>query len=131
MDKHFVWLRRVLEWQQDAPDSTEFMENLKIDLFQDEVFVFTPRGDLYRLPAGSTPVDFAFAIHTDIGYHCLGAKVNSKIVPLTYKLRSGDTVEVITSANQHPNHDWIKFVKTSKARSKIKNGFVNPCLNKA
>jgi guanosine-3',5'-bis(diphosphate) 3'-pyrophosphohydrolase len=120
LDKHFVWLRRVLEWQQDAPDSAEFMENLKIDLFQDEVFVFTPRGDLYRLPAGSTPVDFAFAIHTDIGYHCLGAKVNSKIVPLTYKLRSGDTVEVITSANQRPNQDWIKFVKTSKARSKIK-----------
>jgi guanosine-3',5'-bis(diphosphate) 3'-pyrophosphohydrolase len=120
LDKHFVWLRRVLEWQQDAPDSTEFMENLKIDLFHDEVFVFTPRGDLYRLPARSTPVDFAFAIHSDIGYHCLGAKVNSKIVPLNYKLRSGDTVEVITSNNQHPNQDWIKFVKTSKARSKIK-----------
>ena len=120
LDKHFVWLRRVLEWQQDAPDSTEFMENLRIDLFHDEVFVFTPRGDLFRLPAGSTPVDFAFAIHTDIGYHCLGAKVNSKIVPLNYQLRSGDTIEVITSNNQHPNPDWIKFVKTSKARSKIK-----------
>ena len=120
LDKHFVWLRKILEWQQDAPDSTEFMENLKIDLFQDEVFVFTPKGDLYRLPAGSTPVDFAFAIHTDIGYHCLGAKVNSKIVPLSYQLRSGDAVEVITSSSQHPNQDWIKFVKTSKARSKIK-----------
>jgi guanosine-3',5'-bis(diphosphate) 3'-pyrophosphohydrolase len=120
LDKHFVWLRKVLEWQQDAPDSTEFMENLKIDLFQDEVFIFTPKGDLYRLPAGSTPVDFAFAIHSDIGYHCLGAKVNSKIVPLNCKLRSGDTIEVITSSNQHPNQDWIKFVKTSKARSKIK-----------
>jgi len=120
LDKHFVWLRRVLEWQQDAPDSTEFMENLKIDLFHDEVFVFSPRGDLYRLPAGSTPVDFAFAIHTDIGYHCIGAKVNSKIVPLNHQLRSGDTVEVITSHNQHPNQDWIHFVKTSKARSKIK-----------
>lgn len=120
LDKHFVWLRKILEWQQDAPDSTEFMENLKIDLFQDEVFVFTPKGDLYRLPAGSTPVDFAFAIHTDIGFHCLGAKVNSKIVPLSYQLRSGDTIEVITSGGQHPNQDWIKFVKTSKARSKIK-----------
>jgi len=120
LDRHFVWLRKILEWQQDAPDSTEFMENLKIDLFHDEVFVFTPRGDLYRLPAGSTPVDFAFAIHTDIGYHCLGAKVNSKIVPLSYQIRSGDTVEVITSNSQHPNQDWIKFVKTSKARSKIK-----------
>jgi len=120
LDKHFVWLRRVLEWQQDAPDSKEFMENLKIDLFQDEVFVFSPRGDLYRLPAGSTPVDFAFAIHTELGYHCLGAKVNSRIVPLNYQLRSGDTVEIITSSSQHPNQDWIKFVKTSKARSKIK-----------
>ncbi|MDZ7264227.1 MAG: RelA/SpoT family protein, partial [candidate division KSB1 bacterium] len=121
IDKHFVWLRRVLEWQQDAPDSTEFMENLKIDLFHDEVFVFTPRGDLFRLPAGSTPVDFAFAVHTDVGYHCLGAKVNSKIVPLNHRLRSGDTVEIITSQTQHPNQDWIKFVKTSKARSKIKH----------
>lgn len=121
IDKHFVWLRRVLEWQQDAPDSAEFMENLKIDLFHDEVFVFTPRGDLFRLPAGSTPVDFAFAVHTDVGYHCLGAKVNSKIVPLNHRLRSGDTVEIITSQTQHPNQDWIKFVKTSKARSKIKH----------
>lgn len=120
IDKHFIWLRRILEWQQDAPDSTEFMENLKIDLFHDEVFIFTPKGDLYRLPTGATPVDFAFAIHTDIGYHCLGAKVNSKIVPLNYRLRSGDTIEVITSANQHPNPDWIKFIKTSRARSKIK-----------
>jgi len=120
IDKHFIWLRRVLEWQQDEPDSTEFMENLKIDLFHDEVFVFTPKGDLYRLPAGSTPVDFAFAIHTDVGYHCLGAKVNSRIVPLNHQLRSGDTVEIITSPAQHPNQDWIKFVKTSKARTKIK-----------
>lgn len=120
LDKYLVWLRRVLEWQQDVPDSGEFMENLKIDLFHDEVFVFTPRGDLFRLPAGSTPVDFAFAVHTDVGFHCLGAKVNSKIVPLSYQLRSGDTVEIITSNNQHPNRDWIKFVKTSKARTKIK-----------
>ena len=120
LDKNFIWLRRVLEWQQDAPDSNEFMENLKIDLFHDEVFVFTPKGDLFRLPAGSTPVDFAFAIHTDVGYHCLGAKVNSRIVPLNYQLRSGDTVEIITSNNQHPNPDWIRFLKTSRARSKIK-----------
>ena len=120
LDKYLIWLRRVLEWQQDVPDSTEFMENLKIDLFHDEVFVFTPRGDLFRLPAGATPVDFAFAVHTDVGFHCLGAKVNSKIVPLSYHLRSGDTIEIITSNNQHPNRDWIKFVKTSKARTKIK-----------
>ncbi|HDP98560.1 MAG TPA: bifunctional (p)ppGpp synthetase/guanosine-3',5'-bis(diphosphate) 3'-pyrophosphohydrolase [bacterium] len=119
-DKHLVWLRRVLEWQQDTPESKEFMEYLKIDLFHDEVFVFTPKGDLFRVPSGSTPIDFAYAVHTDIGYHCLGAKVNKKIVPLNYQLRSGDTIEIITSNNQHPNPDWINFVKTSKARSRIK-----------
>jgi len=120
LDKSLVWLRRVLEWQKDAPESKEFMENLKIDLFHDEVFVFTPKGDLYRLPIGSTPIDFAFAVHTDVGYHCLGAKVNAKIVPLNYQLHSGDAVEIITSKNQHPNPDWINIVKTSKARAKIK-----------
>lgn len=119
-DKHLIWLRRVLEWQQDAPESKEFMEYLKIDLFHDEVFVFTPKGDLFRLPMNSTPVDFAFAVHTDVGYHCLGAKVNKKIVPLDYQLNSGDAIEIITSNNQHPNPDWINFVKTTKARSKIK-----------
>ena len=119
-DKHLVWLRRVLEWQQDAPESKEFMEYLKIDLFHDEVFVFTPKGDLFRLPSGSTPVDFAFAVHTDVGYHCLGAKVNKKIVPLNYQLHSGDSIEIITSNNQHPNPEWKNFVKTTKARSKIK-----------
>jgi GTP pyrophosphokinase len=96
------------------------MENLRIELFQDEVFVFTPKGDLFKLPVGSTPVDFAFAVHTNIGMHCLGAKVGGKIVPLNYKLHSGDSVEIITGANQKPNQDWIKFVRTSKARSKIK-----------
>ncbi len=120
LDKSLAWLRRVLDWQQDDPESKEFMEYLKIDLFQDEVFVFTPKGDLFRLPAGATAVDFAFAVHTDVGYHCLGAKVNSRIVPLSFQLRSGDTVEIITSEKQHPNPDWINFVKTSKARSKIK-----------
>ncbi len=120
-DKHLVWLRRVLEWQHETPESREFMEYLKIDLFRDEVFVFTPKGDLFRLPINSTPVDFAFAVHTDIGNHCLGAKVNKKIVPLDYHLKSGDTVEIITSNNQHPNPDWINFVKTAKAQSKIKH----------
>ncbi len=120
LDRSLLWLRRVLEWQQDDPESKEFMEYLKIDLFHDDVFVFTPKGDLFRLPVGATPVDFAFAVHTDVGYHCLGAKVNAKIVPLNYKLKSGDAVEIITSNNQHPNPDWIKIVKTSKARAKIK-----------
>jgi GTP pyrophosphokinase len=119
LDKHLSWLKQVLESQQETEPS-EFMENLRIELFQDEVFVFTPKGDLFKLPLGSTCVDFAFAVHTDIGYHCIGAKVNGKIVPLNYKLKSGDSVEIITSPNQKPNPDWIKSVKTSKARSKIK-----------
>ncbi len=120
LDKHLAWLRQVLELQQDTKDPSEFMENLRIELFQDEVFIFTPNGDLLKLPVDSTPVDFAFAVHTDIGYHCIGAKVNGKLVPLNYRLRSGDSVEILTSPNQKPNPDWIKFVKTSKARSKIK-----------
>ncbi len=120
LDEQLVWLRQVLEWQQEVRDSGEFLENLKIELFQDEVFVFTPRGDLLKLPRGATPVDFAFAVHTDIGLHCLAAKVNGRIVPLNYQLNSGDQVEIITSHNQKPNPDWLKFVKTSKARSRIK-----------
>lgn len=120
LDRHLSWLRQVLESQQETRDPSEFMENLRIELFQDEVFVFTPKGDLLKLPVNSTPVDFAFSVHTDIGFHCIGAKVNGRIVPLNYKLKSGDSVEIITSQNQKPNPDWIKFVKTSKARSKIK-----------
>ena len=120
LDKHLVWLRQMLDWQNDTKDPQEFMENLRIDLFQDEVFVFTPKGDLQKLPLGSTPVDFAFSVHTDVGLHCIGAKVNGRIVPLSYKLKSGDSVEIITSANQKPNPDWIQLVRTSKARSKIK-----------
>lgn len=120
LDKQLTWLRQMLEWQHDIKDPQEFMENLRIDLFQDEVFLFTPKGDLIKLPVGSTPVDFAFAVHTDIGYHCIGAKINGRIVPLNHKLKSGDAVEIITSANQRPNPDWMRSVRTSKARSKIK-----------
>lgn len=120
LDKHLAWLREVLEWQHETEDPVEFMENLRIDLFHDEVFVFTPRGDLLRLPQSSTPVDFAFTVHTDIGLHCIGAKVNGKIVPLNYQLKSGDSVEILTSSNQNPNPAWMKFTKTSKAKSKIK-----------
>jgi len=120
LDKYLSWLRQMLDWGDDTKDPREFMEDLKISLFQDEVFVFTPKGDLIKLPIGSTPVDFAFAVHTDIGLHCIGAKVNGRIVPLNTELKSGDSVEIITSAKQRPNPDWLKFVKTSKARSKIK-----------
>ncbi len=120
LDKHLAWLRQVIEWQQETKDPSEFMENLRIELFQDEVFIFTPKGDLLKLPVDSTPIDFAFAVHTDIGIHCIGAKINGRMVPLNYKLKSGDSVEIITSPQQKPNPAWIKFVKTSKARSKIK-----------
>ncbi|OGC00297.1 hypothetical protein A2V82_11525 [candidate division KSB1 bacterium RBG_16_48_16] len=120
LDKHLHWLRQVLDTEEAQIDSGSFMEHLKINLFQDEVFVFTPKGDLYRLPAQSTPVDFAFAVHTDIGMNCLAAKVSGRIVPLSYQLKSGDAVEILTSSNQTPNEDWLKFVVTSKAKSKIR-----------
>jgi len=117
--QNFLWLRKLLEWHHETKEPGDFFKNLKDDLFYDEVFVFTPKGDLHRLPRGSTPVDFAFSIHTDIGYHCIGAKVNRKVVPLNYRLRSGDMIEIITSDKLQPNPEWIKFVKTAKARSKI------------
>jgi GTP pyrophosphokinase len=120
LDKHLLWLRQLVDRQQEMSDPGEFLESLKIDLFQDEVFVFTPKGDLFKLPKGSTSVDFAFAIHSDIGFHCIGAKVNGKIVPLDTELKSGNVVEIITSANQKPHTDWLKFVKTSKARHHIR-----------
>ncbi|MCK5737760.1 bifunctional (p)ppGpp synthetase/guanosine-3',5'-bis(diphosphate) 3'-pyrophosphohydrolase, partial [bacterium] len=118
LDRYLVSLRQILD---DAKDPTEFMENLKIDLFRDEIFVFTPKGDLVKLPLDATPVDFAFAVHTDVGFHCLGAKVNGRIVSIDHTLHSGDNIEIITSPNQKPNPDWIKFVKTAKARGRIKN----------
>ncbi len=119
-DKQIQWLRQVLDWQRDENDPREFMEDLKISLFHEEIFVFTPKGDLLKLPRGATPIDFAFSVHTDVGLHCIGAKVNGRMVPLNSKLQSGDSVEIITSAKQKPNPDWIKFVKTSKARTRIK-----------
>ncbi|MGD9486907.1 MAG: bifunctional (p)ppGpp synthetase/guanosine-3',5'-bis(diphosphate) 3'-pyrophosphohydrolase [Calditrichaceae bacterium] len=119
-EKHLNWVRELVERQIQEDDPGDFMENLKIDLFQDELFVFSPKGDLFKLPAKSSPVDFAYAIHTNIGNHCIGAKVNGKIVPMKTELRSGDQVEIITSQNQKPSHDWLSFVKTTKARQWIK-----------
>jgi guanosine-3',5'-bis(diphosphate) 3'-pyrophosphohydrolase len=118
------WLRSLLDWQQDLADPKEFMETLKVDLFEDEVFVFTPKGEVKSLAAGATPLDFAYEIHTDVGHRCVGSKVNGKIVPLSYQLRSGDIVEVLTSKRERgPSRDWLALVKTTRARNKIKAWF--------
>lgn len=123
-DDKLTWLRQLLEWQTDLNDPKEFMETLKIDFFTDEVFVFTPKGDVINLPDGSTPIDFAYRVHTDVGNKCVGAKVDNRIVPLNYKLKNGNIVEVITSANSSgPSRDWLKLVKSSQAKSKIKQWF--------
>jgi GTP pyrophosphokinase len=119
--KAFAWLRQLMEWQRDLKDPTEFIETVKIDLFQDEVFVFTPKGDVKALPKGATPIDLAYSIHSEVGEHCSGARVNGLIVPLRYALRNGDTVEILTSANQKPSKDWLKFVATSRAQTKIRH----------
>jgi GTP pyrophosphokinase len=119
--KRFAWLRQLMEWQRDLKDPTEFIENVKMDLFADEVYVFTPKGDVKALPKGSIPIDLAYAIHTEVGHHCSGARVNGLIVPLRYVLRNGDTVEIITSPNQKPNKDWLKYVVTSSAKAKIRS----------
>jgi guanosine-3',5'-bis(diphosphate) 3'-pyrophosphohydrolase len=118
------WLRSLLDWQTDLADPGEFMETLKVDLFEDEVFVFTPKGEVKSLAAGATPLDFAYEIHTDVGHRCVGAKVNGKIVPLSYQLRSGDIVEVLTSKRERgPSRDWLALVRTTRARNKIKAWF--------
>jgi GTP pyrophosphokinase len=123
-DGKLKWLRSLVDWQQDTADPREFMETLKGDLFDDEVFVFTPKGEVKSLAAGATPLDFAYEIHTDVGHRCVGAKVNGKIVPLSYQLRSGDIVEVLTSKRERgPSRDWLSLVKTTRARNKIKAWF--------
>ena len=119
--KRFAWLRQLMEWQRDLKDPTEFITTVKEDLFADEVYVFTPKGDVKALPKGANPIDLAYAIHTEVGHHCSGARVNGLIVPLRYTLRNGDTVEIITSPNQKPNKDWLKYVATSSAKAKIRN----------
>jgi GTP diphosphokinase / guanosine-3',5'-bis(diphosphate) 3'-diphosphatase len=118
--KAFAWLHQLMEWQRDLKDPTEFIESVKIDLFEEEVFVFTPKGDVKALPKGSTPIDFAFAIHSKVGDHCSGARVNGIIVPLRYALRNGDTVDILTSPTQRPSKDWLKFVVTSRAKMRIR-----------
>ncbi len=118
------WLRQIMDWQSETKDSGEFLDSLRVDLFHDEVYVFTPKGEVKGLPAGSTPVDFAYAIHTDVGHSCIGAKVDGRIVPLTYKLQSGDIVEILTSKTaQGPSRDWLQFVASSGARNKIRQWF--------
>jgi GTP pyrophosphokinase len=119
-ERHMTWIRTLVDQQMQEDDPEDFMENLKIDLFQDEVFVFSPKGDLYKIPRGSCTIDFAYAVHSDVGMHCIGAKVNGRIVPLKTELKSGDQVEIITSANQAPHQDWLTYVKTGKANQKIR-----------
>lgn len=119
-DEKFAWLRQLLEWQQDLKDPKEFLDTVKVDLFTDEVFVFTPRGDVKSLPRDATPVDFAYSVHSAVGEKCVGAKVNGKIVPLRYKLKNGDQIEILTSPQAHPSKDWLTFVKTSRAQQKIR-----------
>jgi GTP diphosphokinase / guanosine-3',5'-bis(diphosphate) 3'-diphosphatase len=123
-DGKLKWLKRLLDWQQELSDPKEFMDTLKVDLFEDEVFVFTPKGEVKSLAAGATPLDFAYEVHTDVGHRCVGAKVNGKIVPLSYELKSGDIVEVLTSKRERgPSRDWLALVKTTRARNKIKQWF--------
>jgi GTP pyrophosphokinase len=120
-DEKFAWLHQLMEEHQDSEDPYEFLESVKIDLFHDEVYVFTPAGDVKGLPQGATCVDFAYTIHTEVGNRCTGAKVNGKIVPLKHELETGDICEILTSKNQRPNKDWLSFVKTGRARTKIRN----------
>jgi guanosine-3',5'-bis(diphosphate) 3'-pyrophosphohydrolase len=120
-EPYFVWLRQLLEWQQEVRDPQEFIQNLKIDLYPEEVYTFTPKGQVKPLPRGATPVDFAYAIHTDVGAQCVGARVNGRMVPLRTLLKNGDIVEIVTQAKHKPSRDWLNIVVTSKARNKIKH----------
>ena len=123
-DAKLAWVRQLMDWQREVSDATEFVEGLKLDIFQDQVFVFTPRGDVKDLPAGATPLDFAYRIHTDVGHSCIGAKVNNRLVPLDYKLRNGDIVEIVTTKVAHgPSRDWLNIVQTGHAKEKIRQWF--------
>ena len=120
-EQYFGWLRQLLEWQQEVRDPSEFIHSLKVDLYPEEVYTFTPKGEVKALPRGATPVDFAYAIHTDVGHTCVGARVNGRMVPLRTRLQSGDIVEVVTASGHKPSRDWQSFVATSRARNKIKH----------
>jgi len=120
VSRTFAWIQNIVENQENIRDPDEFLENVRIDLFPDEVYVFTPQGDIKSLPRGATPVDFAYQVHTEVGHQCTGAKVNGRMVPLRYELSTGDIVEILTTKNHHPSKDWLKFVKTVKARSRIR-----------
>jgi GTP pyrophosphokinase len=123
-DAKLAWLRQLMDWQREVSDATEFVEGIKLDIFQDQVFVFTPKGDIKDLPAGATPLDFAYRIHTDVGHRTIGAKVNNRLVPLDYRLRNGDIVEIVTTKAEHgPSRDWMNIVRTSHAREKIRQWF--------
>ncbi len=125
LDQGFGWLRSLLEWQKELLDAERFVEHVRLDVFQDEVFVFTPRGDVLSLPSGATAIDFAYRIHTDVGHRCLGAKVNSRMVSLDYRLQNGDIVEILTTKSERrgPSRDWLNFARTSSAREKIRQWF--------
>ncbi len=120
-DRYFQWMRQLLEWQQEVRDPQEFINNLKIDLYPEEVYIFTPKGEVKALPRGATPLDFAYAIHTDVGHRCVGARVNGKMVPLRTRLKNGDIVEIVTQTGHAPSRDWLNFVVTSRARQKIRH----------
>ncbi len=119
-DKRFMWLRHLLEWQREVKDPNQFLSNLKIDLYPEEVYVFTPKGEVITLPRGATPVDFAFYIHTAVGYKCVGAKINGRIVPLKHRLVNGEIVEILTADDAHPSREWLTFAKTSRARNAVR-----------
>jgi guanosine-3',5'-bis(diphosphate) 3'-pyrophosphohydrolase len=120
-EQKFAWLRQLLEWQQQLKDPNEFLETVRVDLFSDEVYVFTPKGDVQALPAGATPIDFAYAVHSEVGNHCAGAKINGQLVALRHKLANGDTIEIVTSPHQRPRQEWLDFVVTGRARSRIRH----------
>jgi guanosine-3',5'-bis(diphosphate) 3'-pyrophosphohydrolase len=120
-DKQFAWLRQLLEWQKSLKDPSEFLETVKMNLFPEDVYVFTPKGEVKEFPKGSTPVDFAYSIHSEVGEKCIGARVNARMVPLRYQMKNGDILEIVTSPKQHPSKDWLEFVKTPRAKNKIRH----------
>src|SRR5205823_6517748 len=120
-ERYFLWMRQLLEYGQEVRDPQEFMQNLKVELYPEEVYTFTPKGLVKAFPRGATPIDFAYTIHTDVGHQCVGARVNGKMVPLRTRLKNGDIVEIVTQAGHKPSRDWLNYVATSRARGKIKH----------